>query len=470
VREDPVLPDSARRALGVAMPLASDRSIAQLHSLHRIILGATERVVLSVARMDPERRYREPSGVMLEAAAAIGRPPLGMGGLSIPSSAIMHEQAFAPARRELSAVRARWPVHTKGQLDRAVRRRQVPKAWTADRILALDRLLAPASPEAGAMDGWFTGAFPPLPGLTSDRPLSASALARLLECPHRFLYERVLGWDAPPAIAKEGTIDALSYGSLFHATAEAFYREHGKSFSERARSIDEWRQIASTLAAAAFDRFVETYPLTGDGIRGAAKRRLQRDLGVLLERDWNETATFEDVERRFGPLALPVGTRVVHVHGVIDRIDRSGTVTLIRDLKTGRAKRRKDADDIRPAYDVQLGVYGLVAEANAVSWDLPPMIEGAYVYPADESGDERSFREDFSTLMTHTRSWLTTALDLLEGKRFPRTPNSDDCTYCPFKPVCGPAAQERAHGLLETPDASLTGFAALKLEDDDGEA
>ncbi|MGE3460109.1 MAG: PD-(D/E)XK nuclease family protein [Kofleriaceae bacterium] len=469
VREDAVLPDAFRRELGDVVPRASDRAIAQQHALHRIVLGTTERIVLSVARMDAERRYREPSGALLEAAAAIGRPPLGVYGVTIPDGDLLREHSFDPAREELNRVRARWPVHANGQLDRAVRRREVPRAWASDHMVALDLLLLPRHKGPGPMDGWLDGDLPPLPGCSPERPISASALSRLLECPHRFLYERVLGWNAPPEIADEDTVDALSYGSLFHRTAEVFYRTHGAAFGERELSLDAWKSLADVIAREEFDRFLETYPLTGEAIRSAARRRLQRDLGVLLERDWHESARFVAVERAFGPLPLPAGERTIHVHGVIDRIDRTPTTTLVRDLKTGRAKRRTKAKNINPSYDVQLGLYGLVTAHNATAWDVPSTIEGAYVYPADESGEERSFRDDFAELAEQTRSWLATAADLLASQRFPRTPNPSDCTYCAFKPVCGPASYDRASELLAPAPPELARFAALKLGTDDDE-
>lgn len=465
VREDPVLPDAARRALGDRMPLALDRTVAQLHALHRVVLGTTERIVLSVARMDPQRSYREPSGVLLEAAAAVGRPPLGTDGL-IPDAKILRREAFEPARQELRTIRARWPVHATGQLDRAVRRRQVPKPWRTDRILGLDRLLVPATSEPGPMDGWFPdGGFATLPGLEPERPISASALSRLLECPHRFLYERVLGWEPPPRLADEGNIDALSYGSLFHETAEAFYRAHGAAFCAKVQTLDDWKPIGDAIADARFGAFIETYPLAGGEIRDAARRRLRRDVRALLAADWTTAKTFVDVERAFGPVALELGMRTVHVHGFIDRIDTVGASTLVRDLKTGRAKRRASADDLQPAYDVQLALYGLVIEAQATAWNLPAMVVGEYVYPADPSGDTRDFRDDFPTLTTRARSWIATGVELLAARRFPRTPDPNDCTFCPFKPVCGATAHERAASLLDAPTGALAGFAALKLGD-----
>ena len=131
VREDAVLPDGIRRQLGDAVFLVPPIAVSeqQRDALHQIVLGTTERgVVLSVARMDAERRYREPSGAMLEAAAAIGRPPLGVcTEVTIPDGNLLREHSFEPAREELeSGPRALASVHANGQLDRAVRRREVP--------------------------------------------------------------------------------------------------------------------------------------------------------------------------------------------------------------------------------------------------------------------------------------------------------------------------------------------------------
>lgn len=466
-RQDAVLPDVARATLGPAVVGAELRVLAQLHALQRIVAATTERVVLSAARKDLDGRYREPSGVLVEAAAAIGRPPLGRSAGFIPDASIMRTAWFEPARSRLDAVRTRWPVRERTRLDRAARERRVPAAWTADPLRALDRLAPPDDASPTPMDGWFPkgGPFVDLAGLSAERPISASALGVLLGCPHRFLYERVLGWSAPPALDHDGAIDALSYGTLFHATAEAFYRAHGKPFTAHRKPLDHWHQVAAELAGAQFDAFVATYPLAGVDVADAQRRRLQHDLRSLLDADWEPKKTFVDVERAFGPLPLEVGGATLHVRGYIDRIDVVGGVTLVRDLKTGRLRSR-GKDDVLPAYDVQLGLYGLVARAQATAWGVPAKVEGAYVYPADPSGDDRAFRDDFDDLAAHTEGWLDLAARLLRTRTFPRTPDPDDCRYCAFQPVCGPAAHQRAKALLADAKGAAQAFATLKQEDD----
>jgi hypothetical protein len=58
---------------------------------------------------------------------------------------------------------------------------------------------------------------------------------------------------------------------------------------------------------------------------------------------------------------------------------------------------------------------------------------------------------------------LEIAASLLAQKQFPRTPNSKDCDYCCFRPVCGDAVYARASVLLANSSGPLADFAALKI-------
>lgn len=466
-REDPVLPNAARSALGPLVRTSTDRTLGQLHALHRVVLTTSGRIVLTTSRMGADGSYREPSGVLIEAAAAVSRPPMGTNDIFIPDAQLMRRTAWEPGRAHLRMMRERWPIDARAALVRASRGGGVPAEWRRDPRLPLES--PPISAGPGIADGWFpAGAFTDLPGLSSERPISASALGQFLECPHRFLYERVLGWHPPPELVEDGTIDALSYGSLFHETAEQFYRSHGAAFCSKAQPLESWHAVANEIADRSFEAFLERYPLVGSDVRAAQRARLRRDLRSLLGTDWETAKSFVDVERSFGPMELTVGGLPVHVRGFIDRIDTLGATTLVRDLKTGRAKPREKADDLRPSYDVQLGLYGLVTRAKATEWGVPAAIQGAYVYPADPSGDDRSFVDDFDDLATITEQWIGTAIAMLQQRRFPRTPTQADCHFCSFKPVCGAKAHARARDLVASSE-DVRAFATMKLGEDEDE-
>jgi RecB family exonuclease len=159
---------------------------------------------------------------------------------------------------------------------------------------------------------------------------------------------------------------------------------------------------------------------------------------------------------------VPLSDSSIFICGRIDRLDVEGQRTLVRDLKTGRARLRTEKDpDL--SLDLQVAVYGLVARTLAVEWGVPDRIAVAYAYLGGGRPAERSYRDDFhETLEPRARGWLAVARDLLERRQFPRTPKKEDCTNCRFRPVCGDGVHERPGSLLPAAGGALADFAALK--------
>jgi RecB family exonuclease len=487
-REDPVVPDALRARLLVPAsdacslrpPTSADEVLAALHALDTVVRNATERVVLSVSRLDLERSQREASSVILEAAAALGRPNATTGETApvIPDAVTLRRDAFMPGRRAALLLRHSAPLGEAGWLDGVTDGRVgIPSWWRNGLALDLGRAIALGERgQPDALDGLIGLAGQiRVPGLSPDRPISASALERLLRCPHMFLFERILGFEEPASRPALREIEQPSYGSLVHRTAESFYRVHGEAFCRRERTIDAWLQIADPLIEQAFDAFVEEYPLVGGAVRGVQRERLRRDVVDLLQYDWTTGADrrFIAVERSFGrpdAVELRVNGRSLFVRGQIDRLDVEGPLAIVRDLKTGRPHPRfgKEAQP-EPMLDVQIAVYGLVTRLLARSWGLPERVGTAYVY-LGRGAEERSWRADFHEMLAPTaHAWLALAADLLANGVFPRTPRESDCSYCAFRPVCGDAVFERAGQILASGDSVLQRFGALKdveLEND----
>ena len=85
----------------------------------------------------------------------------------------------------------------------------------------------------------------------------------------------MLGWTAPPELLHEGSIDLLSYGSLFHETAEAFYRTYGSAFFNSSRTLSRIGNASATrVSDERFSEFLETYPLVGADVQRAQRERL----------------------------------------------------------------------------------------------------------------------------------------------------------------------------------------------------
>jgi hypothetical protein len=471
-REDPVLPDAARRALSPLLPLAPDRVTAQLHGFDRAVRAATGRLALSAPRTDLDRTEHEPSSVFVDVGAALGRPDAVTGAPArpIPGLGDLRRDAFEPARHDAAAHRLARPVSVAAALDRAAATGEVPPLWLGEPALHPSRVRAAEGAVALGVD-----AAVPVPGLEPASPISASVLQRLLECPRRFLFEKILRWKEAAGAPPERELDPLTYGSLFHAVMEDFYRAHGAAFLADSGRRPEWVAAAHAIGDARFAETIASFPLAGEAVREKERARLRADAETFLALDSRTPRTFVDVERSFGvPEALPlaVGPRTLYVRGFIDRLDVEAGRLLVRDLKTGSAHpRRGDEEEPTPVRDVQLGLYGLVARRLAPSWGLPSEVMAAYVYPSERGGGtERAFRDDFAALEAATLEWLALAADLLAARQFPPTPVRSDCTFCPFQAVCGKGAADRAYEALQGADGVLARFLALKRPDEEDAA
>jgi RecB family exonuclease len=474
-REDPVLPDAVRAALSPALATAADRALADMHALDVVVRSARARVALSAPRVDVERSVREPSFVMLEAAAALGRPNAitGEAARVVPDSTALERDAFVPARRATVGRRLRQPLSEAAWQDAvALAAVGIPPRWRGGIALDLARiegLLRAAA--VGAMDGVLGAAAAGIdvPGLSPERPISPSRLEVLLGCPHRFLLETLLRFEEPAAAPALREVGQPAYGGLFHLAAERLYREHGPAIVAGEGTLAAWLARAAAVADQVFTTFLDEYPLVGDAVRASQRNRLRRDVQELVRYDWRQGGgrRFVAAERGFGrpqAVRLETGAGPLFVSGRIDRIDVEGARTLVRDFKTGKAHRRvgkeREADH---GLDVQLAVYGLVTRTLAAEWSVPGAVGAAYAYFGRGVAAERDWRADFdATLEPAARGWLGTAVTLLAERVFPRTPDPDDCEWCPFQPVCGEDVYERAARLLRGAAGGLGALAALK--------
>ena len=467
VREDAVLPDRIRAEAGPLVPISGDRVTAQLHAFDRALRGARARIALSVPHSDLERSDRETSSLLVEVGAALDRPDEKKRDDEeksvIPDLESLRRTSFEHARKAAEAFRAGYPVSDAQWLDRACATSEIPPAWKVDRQLALPRILSLRDREGlGAADGILgpEGPFPVLPGLSPEKPISASALERLISCPLHFLFDRVLHWAEADGAPSARMLDALTYGSLLHGVAERFYRAHGDDFVARKGTLAGWKKKAKAMAEEEFDALLSTQPLAGRGVVEKERNRLLRDLDSFLSYDWRLQLTrFVGVELSFDGLAIDAGAGKLHVHGRIDRLDVEGDHALLRDLKSGNDHPRigKEAGPT-PTRDVQLGLYSLVARKMAKDWNLPAKLQAAYVYP--RRSDERAFRGDHAELEKATKEWLAVAHGLLDSRSFPPSPSKEDCKFCPFRVTCD--GQERALAAAEEGEGAVLDFFTLK--------
>lgn len=307
-----------------------------------------------------------------------------------------------------------------------------------------------------------------LPGLTAQRPLSASALGILLNCPHQFLLQRLVHWNALPPSVRNDRVDPAAYGALFHAAADKLLRRAGAALCRRQGSLEGWREVGREVAQSAFATLLESYPLWGAGNIDRERRRLQAQLDGLVVDEWQRPPR-EPVgcEWRFGePDAVGIGPAdaTLYVRGSIDRIDALASGGLsVRDLKTGFL-RTLEEQPLHAGRDLQLGIYLLVLERIGIHGERR-VDEAAYVQPGADSSVQRQFRgEGIDDLRRATHQWLRVAHGLLARGWLVRTPHPSDCRICPFVPVCGEGAASvsaRVLGALP-PEHELHAFRAFK--------
>ncbi len=464
-REDPVLPDALRAWLP-GVPRLGERAHADLASLVHVLEATTERVTLSASSVDEEGTHRELSPVFTEAGVALARPGRDRRAppVEVPGVRVLAERYFTPSREDAVAFDLQHPLREASwQALAASVARLAPAHWQGPSAVGLERLLALLDPTRApdALDGVFPkrGAFPVLPGLSPERPISPTRLGRVLGCPQAFFLSDVLGFREAAELPDGDAIDSLAYGSLFHKLAEDFYRAHGESFVAKKGTLEAHLATAEALTDALFTEFVDGYPLGGALVREAERARLQRDVAELLQYDWGSDArAFVSVEQAFGndaPVRLETSKaeRALFVQGQIDRLDSVGSKLFVRDLKTGKPKLRssKGAGDFDPAVDLQLGVYALVAEQLARAWKVSARggVESAYVYPKGNPQKERRYSADETkALMALTRQWLEVARSLLEARALPRTPDPQGCTYCAFAVSCHREQSGRSREVL----------------------
>ena len=468
--DDPIVPDTLRecverlaqqRVPDVVVPQLADKVLDDVHDTVRVVSGTRERLTLSAPRQWADRSEREVSGIVLEVATALARPGASeTAGDDVPTATRLRAVYLHPGRerrqRADTAVTPRRRLLTGMQRDPGTVR--VPADWTADPALALDRihlLTAEArGPAWGALDGDVSAVWPAQqpPGIVPDRPIAATALTLLLTCPYRFLLERILHLAPPPTRPRLDALDPVTYGSLFHAVADAFFREAGPAVCRRDGGLDAWVARARALAAAHFEAVCREYPLCGADAVAREGERLQAQIEQIVHDEWRRPAReFVASELGFGrpdPVHLTLPAGPLYVWGAVDRVDRLGPQALsVRDLKTGRVPDLA-RQPLHAARDLQLGLYTLAVEQLGLG-DGARVTEAAYVHPADAADAQRTFAgTDVDVLRRRTLQWLAVARGLLAAGVLPRTPLAADCSACPFLPACGEGAHERsAHKL-----------------------
>ncbi len=476
VVEDPLLLDAVRRKLSPDLPTNKERTDDERLALRLAIGAASRRVVLSYPRVDVDQaRPRTPSFYGLE-VLRVAEGQLGDFEHLASKAALTAEARLgwpAPKRRDDAIDEAEYdlallkdvlekpesevngegrylvdPKDANPHLARALRFRWM--RWNPKSLHSSDGLVGPP-PEALAAIHEHT---------TDKRSFSPTALQNFAACPYRFLLSAVhklAPREEPDAIED---MDALTKGSLVH---EVQYRLLTRLRDENLlpvtkATLDAARErlddVLPEVAREYEDRLSPAIARVWDdaitGIGADLREWLRR---MVDEPEWMP-AHFElsfglkdpraqDAKSTDDPVKLDIGLRL---RGSIDLVEKKKSGVLrATDHKTGKVKAKKDETVIGGGEILQPVLYALTLEK------LFPgqKVEDGVLYYCTSAGGFEQVRVPLDDGARAAAGMVAkTVSDALVKGFLPAAPNVEKkgqsaCTWCDFRPVCGPYEEIR---------------------------
>ena len=467
--EDPLLLDDRRASIAGGLVQQDDRKNAERLLLRLSIGAAEERLYLSYPRLDvAETRARVPSFYALDVMRAITG--------TIPDHRVLASEAADEARASLA-----WPApadprdaiddleHDLASLKPLLESRDPASVrGRAHYLLHLNENLRRSviSRWARGRSAWSTsdGLIRVAPALKdalnaqrlANRAYSLSALQRFSTCPYQFLLAtiyRLEPRDEPQPLVR---LDPLTRGSLFHRVQAEFFRAMQ---ADGALPVShDGVPRASKVLGAVLDRVAAEY---AEMLAPAIERvwrdeidELRRDLGIWVQKlaaaETAGTWVPEFFEFSFGlsdegrdPRSLKdpvtIDGRFI-LRGSVDLIERSadGAALRVTDHKTGKNRSNRDLI-VGGGAVLQPVLYSAAIEQGLGK----KVTEGRLYYCTTAGG----FAEHTIPISDYTRAQGLQALTIvdraIEQGFLVAAPADRACTWCDFRPVCGPREQER---------------------------
>jgi ATP-dependent helicase/nuclease subunit B len=467
--QDPLLLDGAREALGEGVLSTRSRRAKQERLLLHLAAGAaTNRLHVSYPRLEvAEGRARVPSFYALDllrgatgripdheqleaAAAQAGDSTLAWPAPRDPMRAIDdQEHDLSVLWRLLESAEpdtVRGHAHYMLRLNPALRR-SVTERWARSerKWSQFDGLTRVTPAIADALASQRLG----------QRRYSVSALQRFATCPYQFLLAamyRLEPDDHPVPIQR---LDPLTRGSIVHAIQAAFFRDAKAQavLPITADRLPAAQQILEAAIVSVAEKFSEELVPAIPRVWHEEIRVIARDLRGWLTRlageapEWTPRA----FELAFGlppddqrdpasrPEPVTVDGRFV-LRGAIDLVEEHVATGVLRvvDHKTGK-DRSKDGLMIGGGETLQPVLYSMVVEQLTDK----PVFEGRLSFCTSAGG----YRIRSVPLTEQTRRAGIEALEVIDRAIelgfLAAAPKEGACTWCSFRPVCGPSEQER---------------------------
>jgi ATP-dependent helicase/nuclease subunit B len=306
----------------------------------------------------------------------------------------------------------------------------------------------------------------------AKRPYSLSALQRFAICPYQFLLAtiyRLEPWDEPEPLVR---MDPLTRGSLFHSAQARFYRtmEAARALPVRLDGVPAAVKTMDAVLDEVAGEYAEKLAPAIERVWRDEIDELRRDLGIWVQKladdqTWHPqyfefSFGLDDDDRDPRSLKEPilVDNRFV-LRGSVDLIERHSTLDVLRvtDHKTG--KNRSNPDLVVGGGSMLQPVLYSVAIQQALG---KKVVEGRLYYATTVGG----FADKPIPINDYTRGQGLQVLEIVdrsvETGFLPAAPAERACTWCDFRPVCGPREEERTRRKAKDRLADLTALRSMR--------
>ena len=478
-RQDPLLPDSARRDLNAqigaeALRLGQTRTRLDRLAFTLIEQAARKQFTLSYARR--ASAVGGPSHPSVLLTQAIGRAN-GSGTAPLDEEALNRNERFhrLPAAVSEAAPRPNddgapiWGAEQRALDESDLRIAMLSAPGVVGHQLLLEIGGLPAERADIARRGRSSPGFTEFDGVIrppgdlwnpfdGQRTLSATALERYAACPYRFFLANILGVHAVEEPEEGGELSVLDRGSLMHEILEAWVQnwlnQKRPDWLEYAHDPAPLLEVATTK----LDEAEKKRQLGPRGIADGLRRQVLDDLEQARQAEAKRAAAEphwrpRSVERKFENVELDAGEdRILIVNGRIDRVDEApGGRRRAIDYKTGK-HRRDAAEAFRSGYLMQLPLYLHAMEQDDRGELASSTAE--FFYVSAKGGFQREPLDGIELAAHGTPDALTPADELehvletisdgiVNGAFFPfpfrsaqKKPDDTHCKWCDFQPAC----------------------------------
>lgn len=464
-RQDPLLLDAERVAISPDLPVDDDRVAAERLQLRLAAGAASEGLLVSYASMETSQaRPRVPSFYAMDVQRAV-------------TGAVAGYQALIRDAQQRSGARLAWPApqdpalaiddaeHDLSMLQGYLRGPETDIAGRARYLFDLNPALRRAllarhfrlKRTWTAHDGLLAAGDALARHRLAARAYSASALQRFAVCPYQFYLSTILRLEPREEALPLTTLDPLTRGSMVHemlaeimrtCIARGWTPPPAGSEHEAHATADE---VVTRVAELYADRLLPPIVRVWEDAVAAMRRDIHQWLARLSTQDSDWTPAFvemgvgfaggfgrDDASRR-EEAVLPDGTRL---HGVVDLIERRDPDQWrITDYKTGKY-RLADRIEVNGGRTLQPILYAMAVEAvlggRVTSSRLSYCTaDGDYTereWPVSGASGDATRARGLEVLAVIDRA-------IAQG-HLPAAPDDNACTYCDFRAICGPGAQQ----------------------------